>query len=197
MKSSRPARPRRREQRGRTSLPAVLLALGVATIITSTVLAGDRTPSATQIRRAVEKSSEDCRLEVEESIRVGKFKLWAARQIIAVSGAVEPEVREILRTVRKLEVVTYRSSGGSECRLPTALPETLASAGWSQVVAQASEGDESLVFQHASESGRLDGLLVAELSGNELEVIRVHGKIDRLMEMAVDTDDFLAVLEID
>ncbi|MEJ2580053.1 MAG: DUF4252 domain-containing protein [Acidobacteriota bacterium] len=197
MRISRTARLCRPEPKSQIIHTAVIIVLAAAIILDGTAFAGGRAPSAAQIRRAVEMSSEGCQLKVEESIRLGRFKMWAARQIVAVSGVVEPEVREILRTVRKLEVVTYRSKGESECRLPAALPDVLASAGWSRVMTEGSEGEETLVYQHASDSGRLDGLLVAEMSGNELEIVKVHGKIDRLMEMAVDTDDFVAVLEID
>ncbi len=45
--------------------------------------------------------------------------------------------------------------------------------------------DSSWVFGHGEKGSDLDGLLVVEFGGNELEIVRLDGAIDRLMAEAV------------
>ncbi len=45
--------------------------------------------------------------------------------------------------------------------------------------------DSSWVFGHGDKGGEVDGLLVVEFRGDELEIVRLDGSIDRLMAEAI------------
>ena len=56
------------------------------------------------------------------------------------------------------------------------------------MVTERDGADATWVYAHGDREGDLDGLFVVELSGTELEVVRLEGHIDRIMAEAVKTD---------
>jgi hypothetical protein len=102
----------------------------------------------------------------------------------------DEETREILRGVRRVEVVTYRVAPECDFRdTPPALPARLTKQGWRPVFSTAyGPGESSWVLTRQSADGGTSGMLVVALDHHELEVVRLDGDIDRVL-VAATADD--------
>jgi hypothetical protein len=113
----------------------------------------------------------------------------AVKTLVKLSG--ETDAMELLHSMRRVEVATYRLSPPSGCgQLASAAPfaDTLAASGWWPMVTERDGVDASWVYAHGDREGDLDGLFVVDLDGTELEVVRLEGRIDRIMAEALKTD---------
>jgi hypothetical protein len=157
-------------------------------------------PGASQVAAAIENTSTGCRLERESRLTLGGLKMSAVKALVKVSGEVEGA--EILRSIDRVEIATYRVPSGHSCgeiSRTTSFDSELAARGWWRMVTERDGTDASWVYAHGDREGELDGLFVVELDGRELEVVRLEGRIDRVMAEAVRTDsgaagDFVAQL---
>ncbi len=162
-----------------SSAAAQLLA-GVLVLVPASASASGRFPSPAEIRRAVVRGADDCRLERVDSVRLGRIRLWAIRRLVGVVGDVEPETRQLLSALKRVEVVTFGVEGGG-CRLPADLDDAFEMPAWSRVVRETSEDGASLVYQHQDGAGEIDGLAVVELDGDELEVVTLEGRVEAFL----------------
>ena len=88
-------------------------------------------------------------------------------------------------------MATYRADGRVSCAAHGALDRVdreLAAGGWWPMVTEREDEDIVRVFAHGDGGGELDGLYVIEFDGAELEVVRLEGRIERLMAEAVSED---------
>lgn len=146
-------------------------------------------PNAAYIVTAIEGTSPECRLERESRMAVGGIKMSALKTLVKLSG--ENDAAELLDSMKRVEVATYRVSPSSECGLDSPVApfgDTLVARGWWSMVMQRDGTDASWVYAHGDREGDLDGLFIVELDGSELEVVRLEGRIDRLMAEAVKSD---------
>ena len=166
--------------RGAASLLAaalVVTAVGCASASTSNHVARDLAALA-----------PGCATERADSIVMGRTTLALVRDLVRLADdEVDPEVREILRCVRRIEATTYRLSPSCEL-VVTALPllARLAAEGWQAVVSSGSADDDAdWVFTRADADGSVEGLLVISVERDELEVVRLAGDIDSVLAAAI------------
>ena len=160
-------------------LIAVMAAAGCATARTSSQVADNFAASA-----------PGCALERESRLVLGRASMALVRGLAGLAGDdLDEETREILRGVRRVEVVTYRVAPECDFRDTPALPSRLTDQGWRAVVFTAEgAGESSWVLTRQSPDGTTSGMLVIVLDHHELEVVRLDGDIDRVL-IAATADD--------
>lgn len=164
-------------------LPAVVLVVQAA-------CASSIGPSAADVAASIETSAPGCRVSQESRISLAGLKLAVVKMLAGMSGEAE-EATAILDHISRVEVATYRADGRVSCAAHGALDRVdreLSAGGWWPMVTEREDADIVRVFAHGDGRGGLDGLYVIDFDGDELEVVRLEGRIERLMAEAVSED---------
>jgi hypothetical protein len=172
---------------GRTAAACLLPAL---VIVVQAACASSIGPSAAAVAASIETSAPGCRVSQESRISLAGLKLAVVKMLAGMSGEAE-EATAILDHISRVEVATYRADGRVSCAAHGALDRVdreLSAGGWWPMVTERGDADMVRVFAHGDGGGDLDGLYVIEFDGNELEVVRLEGRIERLVAEAVSED---------
>lgn len=158
----------------------------LATIATATCCATSTTSN--QVAADLAGASPNCAIERESRLVLGRASLGLVRSLIGrAEEDLDDAAREILRATHRVEATTFHV--GSACALPdraSSLRGRLASEGWHAVVSDVEQGGElSLVLTRQGTGGAISSLLVITLDGDELEVVRLDGEIERVLVAAV------------
>ena len=165
--------------RGPILLALALTAVGVGY---STV----RAPGAARVETAIEAANPACSLERESRVSLGRVKMAVVKALVRLSG--ETEGADLLPHIQRVEATTYRVVTPPDCAdlsWMEVVGGEMATQGWWPMVVERDGLNSSWVFGHGEKGSELDGLLVVEFGGNELEIVRLDGAIDRLMAEAV------------
>lgn len=167
--------------------PLVTLALAVP------LLAGcdGEPPSAARVRAHLERSLPGVRFHRSEHVRLGRFTMALVRGLVRVAAVEDRETRQIVGSIRRVEVATYRVDGSFEAdavRVPPDLERRLAGGGWQPLVREREEGSLSWVFVKSDEEGAIRNLYVVALDPDELTVVDLAGSLDELMAAAIADD---------
>jgi hypothetical protein len=156
----------------RPALPVTLLLLALA----STGCVTLRGPE--DVRRGITDAT-GVRFEREMGLTVKRSGMWLARWGMRIAG--EDEIS--LRGLRRVEVGIYLpknpGDGAASARL-----EMSQFDGWSPLVRVHEEGEEALVLVRERD-GEVRGMLVVVSEPEELVVVRMKGKLDRILEEAM------------
>lgn len=172
---------------GRTTATSLLPAL---VVVVQAACASSVGPSASAVAASIETSAPGCRVSQESRISLAGLKLAIVKSLAKMSGEAE-EAGAILDQISRVEVATYRADGRVSCAAHGALDRVdreLSAGGWWPMVAQREDTELVRVFAHDDGDGELDGLYVIEFDGDALEVVRLEGRIERLMAEAVSED---------
>lgn len=177
-----------RPRRWVRAAPALTVAL-FALVLASFGCASSSAPKAAQVRAAYEEVSPGCRLEHEERLTLSGLKLAVVKRLVRLSN--DEDAVGMLSNLRRVEVATYRVVTPEECAEVGALDRIkreMMSSGWRPMVIERDRLEASWVFSHSDAEEGLDGLFVVTIDAGELEVVRLEGRIDRLLADAVADD---------
>jgi hypothetical protein len=121
------------------------------------------------------------RLKQETGLTVTRSGVWLARKALRWSG--EEEIS--LRGVRRVEVGIYEVRGlrGGQAERVRLDPRYL-ERDWQPIVRVHDEGEDVFVLVHERE-GALRGMLVVVADQDEWVLVRLRGKLDRIVEDAM------------
>ncbi len=162
-------------------------------------LAGCRdTPSVAGLRWEIERQMPGIHLERESHLRLGRFTFGVLKRVALWAMDDDEEEREIVTNIRRVELATYRVRGlpaGGELEAPR-FERRLAAAGWETVVRVREDDERTWVFYRADDSGAIRNLYVVALDRDELAVIDLEGRLDRVFAAALadDPDGFVEIL---
>lgn len=147
-------------------------------------------PSVDQVTGEIRRWMPGARFEREEHVRLGRIKLGLVKGLLRmVDDDEDPESRAVLREVDRVEVATYRvydlpDTSGLRQKAP-GFERQLSRAGWSLTVKAQEDNSPSWLFTRSNDQGGLKNLLVVDLDDHELTVVRVDGRIDRILAEAI------------
>ena len=145
-------------------------------------------PSIDQVRWEVERQVPGLRLEPETRVRLGRLTLGLVRRLAALDD--DPEAA-ILGDIRRIDVAVYRVHGRPDfAALPDrdTLQSRLGRHGWSVVVKTREADERTWVFTRDDGSGSIAGLFVVGLDGEELALVHLDGRLDRLFAEKIASD---------
>jgi hypothetical protein len=130
------------------------------------------------VRRDI-SSATGVRFEREMGLTIKRSGMWLARWGLRVSG--EDDIS--LRGIKRVEVGIYlpkkRHEGAAPGRLDMSQFE-----GWSPIVRVHEEDEEALVMVRVRK-GEIRGMLVVVSEPDELVLVRMKGRLDRILEEAM------------
>lgn len=143
--------------------------------------------TSSQVADSVVAAAPGCVLERESRLVLSRASMAIVRALSGLAGDdVDEEAREILRGVRRVEVVSYRLERECDFRdRSLVLVKRLADEGWQAAMSMAeAAGEWSWVLTREAPDGETSGMLVIALDRHELEVVRLDGGIDRVLVAA-------------
>lgn len=139
----------------------------------------------TRTRHAVERAYPSARFEREVVLNFGPVSLFTARLLTGLMPSEAQEVRPYLRSVRRVKVGVYRTEA-----LPplgtVELPRLrrLRERGW-ETLAAVREEDEAVWVLYRERRGSVRDFYVLALGADELVIVRLKGRLDRLLKHAL------------
>ncbi|MEM7052577.1 MAG: DUF4252 domain-containing protein [Acidobacteriota bacterium] len=129
-----------------------------------------------------------------QHLRLGPVTMALVRGVLAL--AEDEGEASGLGHIRRIDVSSYRVAEGGGSATP-AFERRLASHGWNLVARSRDGDDDAWVYLRADERGRPRQLFVIARAGDELDVVRLEGRFDRLLaeQMAQDPDLVLELFE--
>lgn len=145
------------------------------------------TPSAESVRWEIQRRVPEARFESEEHIRLGRLTLGLIKGLLRLVPDTGEETA-IVREIDRIEVATWRVHGLPDLdRLPsqTRFEDQLSRSGWAMTVKAKDEDSRSWLFTRSNDQGAIRNLLVVDLDGDELSVVRLDGRLDRAFAEAI------------
>lgn len=167
-----------------------LRALSLVLALTAVLGGCAGSPSIDQVRWEVERQMPGLRLEPETRVRLGRLTLGLVRRLTALDDDPDRETA-MLRGIRHLDVAVYRVHGRPDfAALPDrdTLESRLGRRGWSVVVKSREVDERTWVFTRDDGSGSIRSLFVVGLDGEELTLVHLDGRLDRLFAEAIARD---------
>ncbi|HYO16713.1 MAG TPA: hypothetical protein VE685_26245 [Thermoanaerobaculia bacterium] len=144
-------------------------------------------PSADSVRWEIQQRIPEARFETEEHIRLGRLTLGLIKGLLRLVPNAD-EGAAVVREIHRLEVATWRVHGLSDLdRLPsqTRFEDQLSRSGWAMTVKAKDGESRSWLFTRSNGEGSIRNLLVVDLNGDELSVVRLDGRLDRAFAEAI------------
>jgi hypothetical protein len=144
-------------------------------------------PTVDQVRWEIQRRVPEARFEQEERIALGRLSLGLVRGLIRmVPGEVEEP--EVLTSVKRLEVATYRVSDLpdlADLDKKLGFEKRLARDGWAMTMRTREAGSRAWVFMRDDGKGALRNLFVVDLNDNELTLVRIDGRLSEAFAAAI------------
>lgn len=147
-------------------------------------------PTVSEVRWELERRFPEARFDPEEHVHLGRFTMGLLHGVARLA-AHDEDARdgvEMLRQIRSVDVATYKVHGlpdldhlAADIRFERALQRN----GWSQLIRTREKDESTWVYVRGTADGVLDNLFVVSLEKGELTLVRVDGRLDRMLAMAM------------
>ena len=152
--------------------------------------------SMLEVTQSFEHELEGVHLERESHFRLGRLSMAVARGIVSMVPDVDDEARAMVSHIRSVEIATYRVRGGHDLDATPRIPGVearLSRDGWVPMVRERGNREGTWVFIRTDKKDRLQGIFVVDYDGRELEIVKVHGRLDRVLAEALADDPDSAI----
>jgi squalene cyclase len=140
-----------------------------------------------EVRWEIQRRFPEARFETEAYIRLGRISLGLVRGIVRmVPGEVEGQ--KILNEIHRIEVATYKVRSLPDLdRIAgkTRFESQLARAGWTTALRVRDEDSRTWMFVRGNEDGTMRSLFLVAMDGDELTLVSVDGRLDRVVAEAM------------
>lgn len=143
-------------------------------------------PELEDLRREIEREVPGARFESEFKLTLGPTSLGFARMVTSLVPDAR-EANEYLTTIRRVTLAVYRTESlpsASELRLPRRVRQRMKRDGW-EIAVKAREQDGMAWILYREHRNTVRDLYVIALDRNELVLVRVEGRLDRLLQKAL------------
>ena len=124
-------------------------------------------------------------IESAQSYKLGRISLGLAkgvtRMVLPAEDDEERAALSALKGLRRVEFGTYRATGAPPDRLPEEIESSLERRGWETLARFQDHGELGWVLYRMDRDDRLRQLVVLALDHDELTVVRLGGRLDRVV----------------
>lgn len=181
--------------RRRPARRPLLALLALASLAVGTLGCASSGPGLATVQKDLERQFSKAHFEPETRLSLGRFSLGLARRIshMVLDEKDQDEARALamLDSLRKVEVGVYRVRLSAAERdvlaVPAPLQHLLQRPGWETLVALR-EGDERMWVLAEHREDQLRSLWVVFHEDEELGLIHLEGRLDRLLRTAFEED---------
>ncbi len=162
------------------SLLVVLVLLALLALTTGCGLVVSNGDFSDEVRALRRNGVE---LAAEESLHVGPVLMALGRQFASAEDDPDAELAAAaMKAISSVDVGVFRVTH-APANIGLLLP-SFAGDGWEPIVRMRSKTENAQVLVR-EKGGKLRGLMVAALDGEELTLVRLHGDLEPLLEIAV------------
>lgn len=143
-------------------------------------------PELDRVRQEIENQIPGARFHREFAISLGPISLGIMKTV-AKFAPVDDEARIYLKEIRKMRVAIYEVENvpsDVNLEIPERLQRLVSSEGW-EIAAKLRDDGEAVWVLYRSEEGAIEEMYVIVMGRDELVLVRVEGKLDRLFEKAM------------
>ena len=167
-----------------------LIAAATGTLALVGLTACQDIPEVGDLEQEIESQLPAATFHLEEHVRLGPLTRGIVR--IAANSDHDADTRQaaaIVRSIREVEVATYRVTSHGPLAMPplsAELSHRLRTHGWTAVVRTSQRDEQTVVMTHAGGSpGAIDAMLVVAFEPSELTIVRLGGRLDRVLAAAL------------
>jgi len=168
-------------------------------LLLSVVLAGCVTSVSSElheVRREIDQALPEATLESETTFHVGRIALGISRGILRMAGEGSPSspsspdsesAAAMLTGLKRVDVGIFRVVGAEavpERDLVPRIESILERRGW-EVIVRVFDGEEAAWVAYQMTGDQLRGFYVIALDEDELSLVRLRGRLDRVLAAAV------------
>jgi hypothetical protein len=146
------------------------------------------TPSVDEVRAEIEERFPGASFEPDVHLRLGPIGMGLVHWLAGMAGEPNDKNLAMARAIRRVEIATYKVRSlpaADEMRWSPGFERRLAQAGWTAVLRVAEQGDRTWLFYRGDQGAAISDLYLVALDGDELALIRINGRLDRLFAEAV------------
>ncbi|MFL6232982.1 MAG: DUF4252 domain-containing protein [Thermoanaerobaculia bacterium] len=161
-----------------------------AVLSLASLLAGcGGSPTVSEVRWELQRRFPEARFEPEEHVHLGRFTMGLLHGVVRLAAHDEDDREGVamFRQINAVDVASYKVHNLPSLDGLAADPRfdrELRRQGWSQLV-RTHEADESTWVYVRGTGDTLDNLFVVSLEKDELTLVRVDGRLDRIIAMAM------------
>ena len=162
---------------------AVLLSL-------ASVLAGcGGSPSVEQVRWELQRRFPEARFVPDEHVHLGRLSMGLVHGFLRLASREDHDQGiEIASQIQAVNFASFKVHALPDLdRLAgdTRFERQLGDNGWSLMVRTREKAERTWVYVRSDPEGRLRNLFVVSLEGEELTLVRVDGRLDRMFALAM------------
>ncbi len=149
------------------------------------------------VATSVRASMYPTQVQKKFKLRVGSMMILAAR-MIASRATDTPEIADYLGDIKNVQISIYdvnRDEGSVALAIPPEADHGLKERGWEPFVRVRDNGQQVNLFYKAINDG-LAGVYAVVLAEDKLVVVEVQGKLDKLIEKALQQQGLPDGLEL-
>ena len=172
-------------------LVSLILTLGMT--VSGCVL---NTPHLDQLAHSLDQEMPEAELDQQFGIKLGRISMGLTKGIARIAMDEEDaEGLSVLRGLRRVEVASYETSGPqSDVHFPEHMEESFRRRGWETLARFKDDANLGWILYRIKKES-LRNLLVVNLDEDELNMIRISGRLDQTIKAAIqlargEMDDF-------
>lgn len=129
----------------------------------------------------------DARFRKDVSISIGGLSWGIVKRIAMTAEKDDREVRAYVGSLDKIEVVVYEARGISkdDVRPIGEIVKESLDGDW-ELMVKTAEDDELVWIHYREDDERIRDMNIVSYDGDEFVIVRLSGRLDELMEMAVE-----------
>ncbi|HEX4494426.1 MAG TPA: DUF4252 domain-containing protein [Thermoanaerobaculia bacterium] len=148
-------------------------------------------PSVEQVRWDLQRRFPEARFDPDEHVHLGRLSMGLVHGIVRMAARHDDDARDGMEIVDQIQSVDFASYKVHALPDLDRLAEDgrferrLAANGWSPIVRTREKRERTWVYARLDPAGSFRNLFVVSLEGDELTLVRVDGRLDRVLALAM------------
>jgi len=167
--------------------------IGIALVLTALAFLSSGCYRAVRLERMgyeIADACPDAQFKKDISLSLGGVSWGILKSIAMAAEKDDPEVRAYVGSLSKIELVVYKARGitKNDARPIGEIVKSQLDGDWSLMV-KAVEDDDLAWIHYREDDGRIREMQITAYDGDEFVIVRLSGRLDELMEMAIEDHD--------
>jgi hypothetical protein len=151
-------------------------------------------PSVEQVRWDLQRRFPEARFDPDEHVHLGRLSMGLVHGIVRLAARHDDDAKdgmEIVDQIQSVDFASYKVHALPDLdRLAedSRFERRLAENGWTPMVRTREKNERTWVYVRIDPTGSFRNLFVVSLEGDELTLVRVDGRLDRVVALAMAKD---------
>ena len=144
-----------------------------------------------ETRWEIENGLPGASFEREHAFRLGRVSMSMVKPIALWALKDSEEEQQMIRSIRRVDLAVYEVLSFPavvEAKQLRGLEEKLGRKGWVPMVRTKEDNEITWVFSRENRAGEIKDLFVVSVDGSEVVMVRVGGRLDKVMAELIAAD---------